>query len=36
MKILILGVDGMIGHKIYQTLSSKKNRLLITSRKKKG
>jgi dTDP-4-dehydrorhamnose reductase len=35
MKILILGVDGMIGHKIYQTLSSKKNRLLITSRKKK-
>lgn len=35
MKILILGVDGMIGHKIYQTLSSDNHQLLITSRKNK-
>lgn len=33
MKILILGVDGMIGHKIYQSLSSESINILATSKK---
>jgi dTDP-4-dehydrorhamnose reductase len=33
MKILVLGVDGMIGHKIYQSLSSEKFDIIATSKK---
>jgi dTDP-4-dehydrorhamnose reductase len=35
IKILILGVDGMIGHKIYQSLSTTESNLVLTSRKAK-
>jgi dTDP-4-dehydrorhamnose reductase len=33
MKIMILGADGMIGHKLYQSLSSRDYRIIITSKK---
>ena len=33
MKILILGVDGMIGHKIYQSLSTENFNIIATSKK---
>ena len=36
MKTLILGADGMIGHKIYQSLSSRDFRLIITYKKSKN
>ena len=36
MKIIILGADGMIGHKIFQSLSSRDFRLIITSKKSKN
>ena len=35
MKVLILGADGMIGHKIYQSLSNNGLDLIVSSRKEK-
>ena len=35
MKVIILGGDGMIGHKIYQSLYNSGLDLIVTSRKKR-